>query len=91
MKIEGMAEEGLLSIVRRGHSYQVRYASDNPYEQDRQSYTCPDEVHLETWLRHYGLEPWAIQQAFADLQRGGVTVFRMVCSVRDVARLFPLP
>ena len=91
MKIERMAEEGLLSIVRRGHTYQVRYASDNPYEQDRQSYTCPDEVHLETWLRHYGLEPWAIQQAFADLQRGGVTVLRMVCAARDVARLFPLP
>jgi hypothetical protein len=86
-----MAEEGLLSIVQRGQTYQVRYASDNPYEPDRQAYICPDEAHLATWLHHYGLEPWAIHQAFADLQHGGVTVCRMVCSARDVARLFPLP
>jgi hypothetical protein len=91
MKVERMAEEGTLSIVRRGHTYQVRYASDNPYEHDRQSYTCPDKAHLETWLHQYGLEPWAIQQAFADLQRGGVTVLRMLCSARDVALFFPLP
>ena len=87
-----MDEEGTLSIVRRGHTYQVRYASDNPHEHDRQPYTCPDEAHLATWLQHSRLEPWAIQQAFAELQRGyGVAVLRMVCPAREVARLFPLP
>jgi len=91
MQSERRAEEGTLSIVRRGHTYQVRYASDNPHEQDRQPYTCPDKAHLETLLHQYLLEPWAVQQAFTDLQRGGVTVFRMVCAARDVARLFPLP
>jgi hypothetical protein len=91
MEVERMAEEGILSIVRRGHTYQVRYATDNPHEQDRQPYTCPTEAHLATWLHHYGLEPWAIQQAFADLRRGGVTVLRLLCSARDVARLFPFP
>ena len=91
MKVERMAEEGILSIVWRGHTYQVRYASDDPYEQDRQPYTCPDKAHLETLLHHYGLEPWAVHQAFAELQRGGVTVLRMICSARDVALFFPLP
>jgi len=91
MKVEKMAKEGTLSIVRRGDTYQVRYASDNAYEQDRQPYTCLDKAHLATWLHHYGLEPWAIQQAFADLQRGGVTVLRIVCSARDISQLFPLP
>jgi len=86
-----MAEEGILSIVRRGGTYQMRYASDNPHEQDRQPYTCPTEAHLVTWLHHNELEPWAIQRAFADLRRGGVTVLRLLCSARDVARLFPFP
>jgi hypothetical protein len=71
--------------------YQVRYASDDPYELDRQSYTCRDEVHLATGLHHSGLEPWVIQQVFVDLQRGGMTVCRVICSEREVARLFPLP
>ena len=62
---------GSIGIVRRGHTYQVRYASDNPHEKDRQPYTCPDEAHLETWLHYYGLEPWAIHQVFTELQRGG--------------------
>jgi len=34
-----MAAEGFLRIGRRGHTSQVRYASDDPYEPDRQSYT----------------------------------------------------
>jgi hypothetical protein len=91
MKVERMAEEGTLNIVRRGYTYQVRYASDNPHEKDRQPYTCPDEVHLETLFHYYGMEPWAIHQAFAELQRGGMTVLRLVCSAQDVSRLFPLP
>jgi hypothetical protein len=85
-----MDQEGTLSIVQRGLTYQVRYASDNPYEHDRQPYTCPDEAHLASWLHHLSLEPWTIQQTFAELQRGrGVTVLRMTCSALEVARLFP--
>ena len=86
-----MAEDGTLSIVRHGSTYQVRYASDNPYESDQQPYTCPDEAHLVTFLYHCELEPWVINRACAELQRGGVTVLRMVCPAREVARLFPLP
>jgi hypothetical protein len=80
-----MAEEGTLSIVRRGSTYQVRYASDNPYERDRQSYSCPDEAHLATLLHRCGVEPWALQQAFTELQHGRVTVLRVVLAEWDVA------
>ena len=85
-----MAEEGTLSIVRRGSTYQVRYASDNPYERDRQSYSCPDEAHLATLLHHCGVEPWALQRAFAELQQGRVPVLRVVLAERDVAQFFSL-
>ena len=34
-KGERMMEAGMLSIVRRGDTYQVRYASTNPYDMDR--------------------------------------------------------
>jgi hypothetical protein len=30
-----MVEEGTLSSVRRGSGYQIRYASNNPYDPDR--------------------------------------------------------
>src|SRR2546429_4048929 len=33
-KEERMTEAGILSIMRRGHTYQVRYASSNPYDMD---------------------------------------------------------
>ena len=29
-----MTEAGILSIMRRGHTYQVRYASSNQYDMD---------------------------------------------------------
>ena len=38
-----MIEAGMLSIVRRGTTYQVRYASANPQGVDRQPYLCPNE------------------------------------------------
>jgi hypothetical protein len=86
-----MAEEGTLSIVRRGPIYHVRYASNDPYGIDRQPYLCPDEAHLHTLLHQCRLEPWALQRACAELQRGGVTVLCVVFADRDVSRLFPLP
>jgi hypothetical protein len=33
-----MADAGMLSIVRCGTTYQVRYASSNPHDMDRQPY-----------------------------------------------------
>ena len=36
-----MSEEGTLSIVRRGSGYQVRYASNNPYDPERPLHACP--------------------------------------------------
>ena len=81
----------MLSIVRRGHIYHVRYASYDPCERDRQPYLCLDERHLDTFLHQCRLEPWALQRAGAELQRGGVTVLCVVFSERDVSRLFPLP
>jgi hypothetical protein len=40
-------------------------------------------------LHHCGLEPWALQQAFAELQHGRVTVLRVVFAERDVAQFSP--
>ena len=56
-----MTEEGMLSIVRRGTTYQVRYASSNPYDRDRQLYTCSNEHTVVTLLQHCGLDPWSIR------------------------------
>ena len=51
-----MTEAGTLSIRRRGTGYHVRYASNNPYDQERRPYTCPDEAHLAALLHHCGAE-----------------------------------
>ena len=45
-----MSEEGTLSIVRRGRGYQVRYASNNPYDPERPPHACPDEETLSAFL-----------------------------------------
>jgi hypothetical protein len=66
-----MTEDGILGIIKRGHTYQVRYASYNPHSMDRPSYHCPDEGTLVALLRHCGMEPWYIRQAGAELQKGG--------------------
>src|SRR4029453_8806009 len=47
-----MSEEGTLSIVRRGRGYQVRYASNNPYDPERPPHACPDEETLSAFLHH---------------------------------------
>jgi len=49
-KGERMAEEGTLRIVRRGTSSQVRYASNNPYAQDRPPHACYDVETLRALL-----------------------------------------
>ena len=58
-----MAEEGTLSIVRRGSGYQVRYASNHPYDPERPPHACDDEQKLIAFLHHLGLEAGAIRQA----------------------------
>jgi hypothetical protein len=36
----------MLSIMRRGTVYQVRYAASNPHGVDREPYLCPTEDAL---------------------------------------------
>ena len=62
-----MTEASILSIMRRGHAYQVRYASSNPYDIARRPYLCPDEGAMITLLHHSGLDAWSLQQAMAVL------------------------
>ena len=50
-----MRETGILSIVKRGPTYQVRYASFNPYDTDRLPYPRPDEGALVALLHDFGI------------------------------------
>jgi hypothetical protein len=85
-----MTEEGTLSIVRRGRSYQVRYASNHPYDPERPPHACPDEGTLRVFLHHVGLEAEAIQQACTTVQTGGVAVLRIVLAPGQRQAYFPL-
>ena len=77
---EQMTEGGMLSIVRRGTAYQVRYASSNPHDMDRQPYPCSEEGALVALLHQCGLEAWSIHQAIAELRHGRVAVLPIVLS-----------
>ncbi len=88
-KEERMTEAGMLSIVRRGHTYQVHYASSNPYDMDRPPYQCPDEGALVTWLHHCGINAWSLQQAVAALRKGGVAGLLLVLSEAQRQAYFP--
>jgi hypothetical protein len=85
-----MTEAGILSIVRRGHTYQVRYASCNPYDMDRPPLQCPDEETLVTVLQDCGIDAWALQQAIAALRKGDMTVLPLVLSEVQIQTYFPL-
>jgi hypothetical protein len=85
-----MRETGILSIVKCGHTSQVRYASFNPYDMDRQPYQCPDESALVTLLHHCGIDTWSLQQAIAALQKGEVAVLPLVLSEAQLQAYFPL-
>lgn len=74
-----MTEDGILSIVRRGTTYHVRYASYDPHGMDSLPYVCPDEGTLLALLRHCGMEPWYMQQASVDLRKGGFAALPMAC------------
>jgi hypothetical protein len=85
-----MTETGILSIMRRGHLYQVRYASSNPYDMDRPPYFCPDEGAMITLLHHYGIDAWSLQQAITVLRKGGMAVLPLVLSEAQRQAYFPL-
>jgi hypothetical protein len=86
-----MTEEGALSIVRRGNTYQVRYASYNPYASDRLPHACADMGTLSTFLHQCGTDPWYIMQAMAELRKRGFAVVPHVCSDAQLQGCFPLP
>ena len=85
-----MRETGILSIVRRGSTSQVRYASFNPYDIDRLPYECSDEGDLVTLLHHFGIDTWSLQQAIAALRKGEVAILRVVLSEAQLQTYFPL-
>ena len=68
----------MLSIVRRGDTYQVRYASTNPYGMDRPPSQYPDEGTLVALLHHWGIDAWSIHQAVTELRKGRIAVLPMV-------------
>jgi hypothetical protein len=84
-----MTEEGMLSIVRRGTTYQVRYAASNPQGVDRQPYLCPNEDTLLTLFQHCGLDAWSMQQTRAELQKGRLAVLPLVCAQGPMQVYFP--
>jgi CheY-like chemotaxis protein len=71
---ETRPEDGTLGIVRRGASYQVRYASNNPYADERAPHLCPDEDTLCAFLASLGIEAEARQHACAVARQGRVAV-----------------
>ena len=86
-----MTEEGTLSITRRGTCYQVRYASNNPYDRERLPRACPDEAHLAALLHHVGTESTMMTQVCADVRQGKMAVLLVVLSAEQVQTFFPPP
>jgi hypothetical protein len=84
-----MRETGILSIVKRGPTLQVRYASFNPYDIDRVPYPCPNEGVLVTLMHHFGINGWSLQQAVTAVQRGEVAVLRVTLSEAQLQAYFP--
>jgi hypothetical protein len=84
-----MRETGILSIVKHGHTFQIRYASFNPYDMDRLPYPCSDEGALATLLHHWGIDTWSFQQAIAALRKGDVAVLPVALSLARLQAYFP--
>jgi hypothetical protein len=85
-----MTEAGMLRIVRCGTTSQVRDASSNPYDLERQPYPCPDEGTLVALLHHCGLEAWSLHRALAALQDGRMAVRPIVLAEAQRQMDFPL-
>jgi hypothetical protein len=83
-----MTEEGMLSIVRRETTYQVRYASSNPHGLEWPPYPCPDEGTLVALLHQCGMDPWSIQQAGTELQQGRMAVLPLRCTPAQLQASF---
>jgi len=79
----------MLSILRRGTTYQVRYAPSNPHGLERPPYPCPDEGTLVTILHRCGIDPWAIQQAGTELRQGRMAVLPLRCTPAQLQASFP--
>jgi hypothetical protein len=84
-----MTEDGMLSIVRRGTAYQVRYASSNPQGVDRLPYLCPDEDALLRLFQHCGMDAWSMQQTRTELRHGRLAVLPLVCLPEQLQGSFP--
>jgi hypothetical protein len=87
-KGERMTEDGILGIMKRGNTYQVRYASYNPHGMDRPSYQCPDEGTLVALLHHCGMEPWYIHQAGVELRKGGFAALPIALAEAQIRTYF---
>jgi hypothetical protein len=87
-KGESMAEEGTLSIVKRGNVYHVRYASNNPHAQDRAPHACHDEAALQAFLHHLGTDVVSMHQTCAALRKGGVAILPIVLSLGQIQAFF---
>ena len=90
-KGEHMAEEGTLSIVRRGTRYQVRYASNNPHAQERPPHACPDEATLRAFLHHLGTDGVSIRQACVDVRKAGLAVLPVALAPAQLQAYFRPP
>jgi hypothetical protein len=88
-KGEQMMEEGMLSIVRRGDTYQVRYASANPYGMDHPPSQYPDEGTLVAVLHYWGIDAWWIQQVIATVRGGGMAVLPIRFTAAQLQAAFP--
>ena len=84
-----MTEDGILGIMKRGNTYQVRYASYDPHGVDRPSYQCPDEGTLVALLHHCGMDLWYIHQAGAELRKGGFAALPIALAEAQIQTYFP--
>jgi hypothetical protein len=84
-----MHEEGTLSIVQQGYAYQVRYATNNPYGQERLPWACPGEAHLTAFLHAVGTETAVLPQVCATMRQGKMVVLLVTVSAAQLATFFP--
>ena len=84
-----MTEEGTLSIVRRGTGYQIRYASNNPHDQERLPWACPNETHLAAFLHYVGMKLGVIAQVCGDVRQGKMAVLLVSLSAEQLQAYFP--
>jgi hypothetical protein len=83
-----LPEAGTLSIVQRGHRYQVRYASNNPYAPDHPMRECGDKDTLDVLLHSLGMEAEAMQDACTIAQQGGVAALYLLVAPEQIQTCF---